>query len=88
MDRSLSTLSCYKNVANLPVPHGVAQVAKKYKKPVFCLVGAKGDISSIEKGFRGIYSLTNERVSKDEAMKNASELLEKLTTTVLKDFID
>jgi glycerate kinase len=69
------------------VPHGVAQLAKKYDKPILCLVGTKGNVSSFEDDFHGIHSLTDENTSKEYAMENASELLEELAETAMNIFI-
>lgn len=59
-------------------PYGVACLAKKYNIPVIAIAGSIGsDINELhEKGFEAIFSIVNSPMNLDDALKNASILLQ------------
>lgn len=59
-------------------PFGVAQVAKKYNKPVISLAGTLGDDYQelYQKGFDAIFSITDRPMPLSEAISDAAILLE------------
>lgn len=68
------------------VPFGVAQVAKKYGKPVICISGSLG--TGYEKlydaGVTALFSIINKPMSLEEAMERGEELLEKVAENVFR----
>ncbi len=71
--------------ANNKAPYAVAQVAKKYKKPVFAIGGAvEGSITS---AFDGVFSLVNGPMSLNDAMENAEQLLYEFCVELGKSFV-
>jgi len=58
-------------------PYGVAQVAKKYNKPVIAVSGTLGEGYEVlfQKGFDALFSITNRPMSLQDSMKNAGKLL-------------
>ena len=69
---------------------GVAQIAKEKNIPVIAIAGSLGEgyKSLYEKGFDGIYSIMNESMSLNYAIKNAALLLENLAENVLRNWIN
>ena len=67
------------------VPFGIAKVAGKYNKPVFCISGTLGygyeDLYDV--GIAALFSIVNKPMSLEEAMKRGEELLERTTRNVL-----
>lgn len=67
-------------------PMGVAQVAKKYNKPVILIAGSMGE--GIEKlydqGVNAIFSIVNKPMPLDEALENAGVLLEVCAENVMR----
>jgi len=61
------------------VPHGVAQVAKRYKKPVIAVVGQLGEGSEKcrEWGIDACFAITDKPMSEQEAMANTLVLLKR-----------
>jgi glycerate kinase len=59
------------------VPFGVAQIAKKYKKPVIGIAGSlgKGYRELYNYGFQSIFSISEQPVSLKYSMENAKSLL-------------
>jgi len=59
-------------------PFGVAQIAKEKKIPVLVLAGSLGEgyQTLYDKGFDGIFSIIDKPMSLEEAISNASQLLE------------
>jgi glycerate kinase len=71
--------------ANNKAPYAVAQVAKKYNKPVLAIGGAvEGSISSV---FNGVFSLVNGPVTLEYAMVNAKKLLYELCVELAKTMV-
>lgn len=68
------------------VPYGIAQVAKKYKKPVIVLSGAlgKGYEELYKEGVVGIFSSADRAMTFQVALKTAPEKLEALAYSVVK----
>lgn len=66
------------------VPAGIAQIAKKYHKPLICISGGLG--SDYEKlyeiGITSIFSICDKPMSLDYAMDNAEELLINLSRSI------
>ena len=69
--------------SNLKAPYVVAQIAHKYRKPVYALAGIADETN--EKLFDGIYPLVNTSVTKEEAMENTRELLFQKVLELVKD---
>ncbi|MCD4769638.1 MAG: glycerate kinase [Bacteroidales bacterium] len=67
-------------------PFGVAQIAKRYNKPVICLAGSVGDGAEVlySKGISGIFSIINRPMPLEEAIANASLLLEETAERVMR----
>lgn len=67
-------------------PMGVAQVAKKYDKPVILIAGSIGE--GIEKLYDenvdAVFSIVNKPMSLKEAIENAGGLLEKLAENIMR----
>ncbi len=61
------------------VPHGVAQVAKRYKKPVIAIVGQLGEGSEKcrEWGIDACFAITDKPMSEQDAMANTLALLKR-----------
>ena len=70
-------------------PFGVAQVAKKYNKPVICLTGSIGEGAEVlyNKGVSSIFSIINKPMSLDEAIANTSLLLEETAEQVMRLYL-
>jgi glycerate kinase len=70
-------------------PFGVAQVAKKYNKPVICLAGSIGEGAEVlyNKGISSIFSIINKPMPLDEAIANASLLLEETVERVMRLYL-
>lgn len=70
-------------------PFGVAQVAKKYNKPVICLAGSIGEGAEVlyNKGISSIFSIINKPMLLDEAIANASLLLEETAERVMRLYL-
>ena len=68
------------------VPFGVAQLAKKYHKPVLCLSGALGlgYQELYQDGFDGLYSSADRAMDFMTALKNGPEKLENLAFSITK----
>lgn len=68
------------------VPFGVAQVAKKYAKPVICISGALGNgyEDLYDAGIDAVFSIVNRPMSLEEAMEKGGELLEKTTENAVR----
>jgi glycerate 2-kinase len=68
------------------VPFGIAQVAKKWGKPVFCISGTLG--TGYEKlydiGITGLFSIVNKPMTLDEAINRGEELLEQATENIFR----
>jgi glycerate kinase len=58
-------------------PHGVSQLARKHRKPVYALAGRLADEEILLPHFDGIASLVNAPMTIEEAIANAPNLLEK-----------
>ena len=56
-------------------PVGVARLARKLGKPVFAIVGRSSDDREVREIFDGIYQNARPRMSQQENMKRAAELL-------------
>jgi len=66
-------------------PMGVAQVAKKYNKPVIAFAGKVGDVSALyDHGIDAIFCITNGAGTLDDALANATINLENTTTQVVR----
>ncbi len=57
-------------------PHGVSQLARKHRKPVYALAGRLADEEILLPHFDGIASLVNAPMTIEEAIANAPKLLE------------
>jgi glycerate kinase len=57
-------------------PAGVAQIARKLKKPVFAFVGRATDDGDVRRLFDGVYQNARPGMSTEENMKRAAELLQ------------
>lgn len=70
-------------------PFGVAQVAKKFDKPVICLAGSIGEGAEVlyNKGISSIFSIINKPMLLDEAIANASLLLEETAERVMRLYL-
>ncbi|MCK4662050.1 MAG: glycerate kinase [Bacteroidales bacterium] len=70
-------------------PFGVAQVAKKYNKPVICLAGSIGEGVEVlyNKGILSVFSIINKPMLLDEAIANASLLLEETAERVMRLYL-
>lgn len=68
------------------VPFGVAQVAKKYGKPVICISGSlgKGYEKLFDAGITALFSIVNKPMTLEEAMERGGELLEKVTENIFR----
>lgn len=68
------------------VPYGIAQLAKKYDKPVICLSGALGlgYEELYKEGVIGIFSSADRAMSFQTALKTASAKLEALAFSVVR----
>jgi glycerate kinase len=68
------------------VPYGVAQVAKKYNKPVICISGSllSGYEDLYDFGITAMLSIINRPMELSEAMVKGTELLEKTTKNAVK----
>lgn len=68
------------------VPFGIAQVAKKWGKPVLCISGTLG--TGYEKlydvGITSLFSIVNKPMALDEAIQRGEELLEKVTENIFR----
>ena len=71
------------------VPFGVAQVAKKYGKPVICISGSLGN--GYEKlndvGIVAFFSIVNRPMTLEEAMSRGEALLEKTAQNVFNTYL-
>jgi len=67
-------------------PFGVAQLAKKYEKLVFCLAGSveEGADALYEHGVTAFYSIVNQPMSLEEAIKRAPELIEQTVENIMR----
>ncbi|HHW03071.1 MAG TPA: glycerate kinase [Thermoanaerobacterales bacterium] len=68
------------------VPFGVAQVAKKYGKPVICISGSlgKGYEKLYDAGITALFSIINRPMTLEEAMERGGELLEQISQNVFR----
>lgn len=68
------------------VPYGIAQLAKKYDKPVFCLSGALGIgyMDLYDHGFDGVFSSADRAMDFMTALKTGPEKLENLAYSMTK----
>lgn len=71
------------------VPFGVAQVAKKWKKPVLCLSGTLGNGYErlYDAGITAFFSIVNKPMTLDEAIRNGESLLEQTMENVFRFII-
>lgn len=69
-------------------PFGVARVARKYNIPVIAIAGGIGKDSEklYDKGFTSIFSIVDRPMQLEEAIENASILLEKATERIMRIF--
>ncbi|MCK9444345.1 MAG: glycerate kinase [Tissierellaceae bacterium] len=67
-------------------PMGVAQIAKKYNKPVIGLAGKIGDNIEIlyELGIDAVFSITKDITTLEEALKKGPENLEKASENIIR----
>jgi glycerate kinase len=67
-------------------PFGVAQIAKRFNIPVIAIAGSLGeDYQSLyNKGFDGLFSLTNKPMTPGEAFMNASALVEASSENIIR----
>ncbi|MDZ4148695.1 MAG: glycerate kinase [Flavobacteriaceae bacterium] len=67
-------------------PFGVAQLAKKHEKLVFCLAGSVGEGADAlyEHGITAFYSIVNQPMSLEEAIKRAPELIEQTVESIMR----
>ncbi len=70
-------------------PAGVAGVAQKYDVPVVCISGslAGGAEELYNRGFAGLFSITDGPMSLDQAMNQAPQLLERAAESVVRLFL-
>lgn len=70
-------------------PFGVAQLALKYHVPCIGLCGNLGDGSELlyHHGFHALFSITDRPMSPEESMSEASALLQKTTTNIIRTFL-
>lgn len=61
-------------------PHGVSRLARKHGIPVYALAGRLADEDLLHQHFDGIASIVNAPMTLEEAIANASSLLEKAAT--------
>ena len=68
------------------VPFGVAQVAKKYNKPVICVSGSllTGYEELYNCGISAMFSIINKPMDLKEAMERGNKLLEKAVSNIMK----
>lgn len=71
------------------VPQGIADIAKKYSKPVICISGSlgKGYEQLYNEGIDAFFSIVNRPMSLEEAMNNAEVLLEQTAKNVIKVYL-
>jgi len=69
-------------------PFGVARVARKYNIPVIAIAGGvgKGSEKLYDKGFTSIFSIVDRPMQLEEAIENASILLEKAIERIMRIF--
>lgn len=69
-------------------PFGVAKIAKKYNIPVIAIAGGigKGAETLYDKGFTSIFSIVDKPMELEEAIADASILLEKTTERIMRIF--
>ncbi|MFT5873516.1 MAG: glycerate kinase [Clostridium sp.] len=67
-------------------PFGVAKIAKKYNIPVIAIAGGigKGVETLYDKGFNSIFSIVDKPMQLEEAIADASNLLEKATERIMR----
>lgn len=67
-------------------PAGVAEVAKRYNKPVIALAGSVSDDASKlhDHGFHAVFSLVRRPMSLEEAIERASELLQDAAEEIMR----
>lgn len=67
-------------------PLGVAQIAKKYKKPVIALVGKVGEGVDVlyEKGIDSIFGIVNGVTSIEEALEKGKENIERTSENIVR----
>lgn len=67
-------------------PYGVAQISKKYNKPVIAIAGGIGDGAEelYNKGIDSIFSIVDKPLSLEEAIKNSKELLENSAERIIR----
>lgn len=67
-------------------PLGVAQIAKKYKKPVIALVGKVGEGIDVlyEKGIDSIFGIVNGVTSLEEALEKGKENIERTSENIVR----
>lgn len=70
-------------------PLGIAQLAKKYNKPVIAIVGSVGEQyeRALDEGIDLVLPIVNKPMSLSDAMQNAKELLESTAYMALKHFM-
>lgn len=61
-------------------PHGVSKLARKHNLPVYAIAGRIADEDLLHQHFDGIASIVNTPMTLDEAIANASHLLELAAT--------
>lgn len=61
-------------------PHGVSKLARKYNIPVYALAGRLADEDLLHEHFDGVGSIVNSPMTLEEAITNASSLLELAAT--------
>ena len=68
------------------VPFGIAQVAKKWNKPVLCISGTLGTgyEKLVDVGVTGLFSIINKPMTLDEAINRGAELLEQATENIIR----
>lgn len=69
-------------------PFGVAKIAKKYNIPVIAIAGGIGEGAETlyDKGFTSIFSIVDKPMELEEAIADASILLEKTTERIMRIF--
>lgn len=70
-------------------PLGIAQLAKKHGIPVIGIAGTLGpDIDQLyEQGFTSLFALADRPMTLDDSMSEAKQLIEKLTTNIVRLFL-
>lgn len=71
------------------LPYQIARIGKKYGCPVICIAGSVGqmDDALYDEGMTAVFSIVNEPMSLDRAMEEASDLLDKCISNIMRLYL-